>query len=79
MKKLILFLFLGLSLFASTSFSHAFPGLHVSEKIETTVYITKTGAKYHNASCRYLRQSKIEIAKKKAIAQGYEACKVCKP
>lgn len=44
-----------------------------------TVYITKTGTKYHRGSCRYLRQSKIKISRSQAIAQGYKACKVCKP
>jgi len=45
---------------------------------ETTVYVTKTGAKYHVAGCRYLSKSMISIsltdAKKK-----YTACSVCKP
>ncbi len=27
----------------------------------TTVYITKTGQKYHRSDCSYLRQSKISI------------------
>ncbi|MCL1803686.1 MAG: hypothetical protein FWG30_08640 [Eubacteriaceae bacterium] len=44
-----------------------------------TVYITKTGAKYHLDGCQYLRLSQIEISKSDAIAQGYEACLVCKP
>ena len=44
-----------------------------------SVYITRTGTKYHRGSCRYLRQSKIKISRSKAIAQGYEACKVCRP
>lgn len=46
---------------------------------EVTVYITRTGERYHRGSCRYLRQSKIAIKKKDAIAQGYTACKVCRP
>lgn len=44
-----------------------------------TVYVTRTGAKYHNGSCSYLRQSKISIELKKAKEQGYTACKVCRP
>lgn len=44
-----------------------------------TVYITKTGEKYHQGDCRYLSHSKYEIELKNAIDQGYEACKVCKP
>jgi hypothetical protein len=44
-----------------------------------TVYITDTGAKYHVGSCRYLSHSKHPISLKDAKAQGYEACKVCRP
>ncbi|MCD7752225.1 MAG: DUF5011 domain-containing protein [Lachnospiraceae bacterium] len=44
-----------------------------------TVYITDTGTKYHKDGCRYLSQSKHAISKARAIALGYEACKVCKP
>ncbi|UOB19349.1 hypothetical protein [Abyssalbus ytuae] len=44
-----------------------------------TVYITKTGEKYHTATCRYLKYSKIEIELEKALELGYEPCLVCKP
>ena len=44
-----------------------------------TVYITKSGSKYHRAGCRYLNKSKIPIDKQEAIARGYSPCKVCKP
>ncbi|MDD7887099.1 hypothetical protein [Flavivirga sp. 57AJ16] len=44
-----------------------------------TVYITKTGKKYHKNNCRYLKYSKKEITLEKAIALGYQACLVCKP
>ena len=44
----------------------------------TTVYITKTGKKYHRLSCRTLR-SIIKTTKKEAQARGYTACKVCCP
>jgi hypothetical protein len=46
---------------------------------EQTVYITKTGKKYHTATCRYLSKSKIPISLKDAKAQGYTACSVCNP
>ena len=46
---------------------------------EQTVYITKTGKKYHTASCRYLGKSKIPISLKDAKAKGYTPCSVCKP
>jgi hypothetical protein len=42
-----------------------------------TVYITKTGEKYHQEACRYLSKSKISIELKKAKENGYTACSVC--
>src|SRR4029078_12386978 len=44
-----------------------------------TVYITKTGQKYHTSDCRYLNHSKIAIELKEAIQNGYDACSVCQP
>jgi competence protein ComEC len=52
------------------------------KKVETkeeTVYVTKTGKKYHRATCRYLSRSKISTSLKDAKANGYTACSVCKP
>lgn len=54
--------------------------LGFSCKVESqTVYVTKTGEKYHTDSCRYLKYSKIEIELDDAKNLGYEACLVCKP
>jgi hypothetical protein len=50
-----------------------------SQTKEQTVYITKTGKKYHTATCRYLSKSKIPISLRDAKANGYTACSVCKP
>ncbi len=44
-----------------------------------SVYITKTGEKYHKETCHYLRYSKIEIPVEKAIELRYDGCLVCKP
>ena len=44
-----------------------------------TVYITKTGEKYHLGSCRYLKKSKIPIDIDDAVARGYTPCSVCSP
>jgi Putative peptidoglycan-binding domain-containing protein len=46
---------------------------------EYTVYITRTGSKYHRAGCRYLRQSQIAISLSDAKKEGYEPCSVCNP
>jgi hypothetical protein len=44
-----------------------------------TVYITKTGTKYHRGSCSSLSKSKIPISLADAKAAGYEPCKNCDP
>jgi hypothetical protein len=46
---------------------------------EEIVYITRTGSKYHRASCRYLSKSMIPISLKDAKARGYTPCSVCQP
>ena len=42
------------------------------------VYVTRTGEKYHRASCSSLRSSKIEMPLVEAAAR-YGACKICRP
>lgn len=44
-----------------------------------TVYVTKTGKKYHTINCRHLKYSKKEITLERAKELGYSACKVYKP
>lgn len=44
-----------------------------------TVYITKTGSKYHRSTCSYLRSSKTLIALSEAMERGYEPCSRCDP
>ena len=51
----------------------------VKQSKSSTVYITRTGSKYHRSSCSYLRQSKISITLKNAKSSGYTACSRCKP
>lgn len=46
---------------------------------DITVYITRTGEKYHRLGCRYLSKSCIPISLPDAKARGYTPCKVCKP
>lgn len=46
---------------------------------ETAVYVTKTGNKYHTASCSSLKNSRREISLAAAVAEGYEPCSRCKP
>jgi endonuclease YncB( thermonuclease family) len=63
------------------------PGLPVASKVDLaptersvteTVYATRTGAKYHRASCRYLAHSQIPMALADAAAR-YSPCSVCRP
>lgn len=46
---------------------------------EVTVYVTRTGAKYHRAGCRYLRKSAMALDLRNAAAVEYTPCAVCKP
>jgi micrococcal nuclease len=45
---------------------------------DITVYVTRTGRKYHREDCRYLAKSKIPISLKEA-KERYEPCSVCLP
>jgi len=53
-------------------------GTQPAAQLEDTVYVTRTGAKYHRAGCRYLSKSMIPIPLKEA-AQRYAPCSVCRP
>jgi len=44
-----------------------------------TVYGTKTGSKYHLATCSSLKSSKMPMTLSEAKAQGLTACKNCNP
>lgn len=48
-----------------------------TREASVTVYVTRTGHKFHRAGCRYLSRSQIPIDKKKAIAEGFSPCSVC--
>ena len=44
-----------------------------------TVYVTKSGSKYHRLGCQHLKKSQIEISLQNAISGGYEPCSKCSP
>lgn len=44
-----------------------------------TVYITKSGTKYHRETCSSLSKSKIPIDLDDALARGYVQCSNCRP
>lgn len=47
-------------------------------QVEQTVYVTRTGEKYHSAGCRYLRTSSIPLSLSEA-KKVYSPCSVCNP
>ncbi len=62
-----------------TSGSGIQPFIAVSAPSEQTVYVTKTGKKYHRASCRSLRKGRIPMTLEEAVEKGYKPCGICKP
>lgn len=52
-------------------------GCAFSQADDQTVYITRTGNKYHKSTCQYLKYSRIGIRQSVAKEQGYTACSAC--
>jgi hypothetical protein len=50
----------------------------LDKQTDSTVYITKSGKKYHRAGCIYLGKSAIAI-KLSDAKKYYQPCKRCKP
>jgi competence protein ComEC len=77
MRRLLATLTIGVTLFCPVALPiSAQLGPMVQQDNQTqTVYITRSGKKYHSDGCRFLTSSKIAIAK----AKGYTASKVCHP
>ena len=48
-----------------------------SGMVAQTVYVTKTGKKYHDKNCVHLSKSSIAISFEDAVAKGYTACQNC--
>jgi len=63
---LTLFLTLFLSLFL------------ISESLSQTVYVTKSGKKYHTEKCRYAKNSNA-VSLSDAVNRGLTPCSVCNP
>lgn len=59
--------------------AHGYESAHVQQK-EATVYVTRTGTKFHKGSCFHIsgRQT-FSMSRSAAVKQGYGACKHCKP
>jgi micrococcal nuclease len=46
---------------------------------ETTVYLSRSGAKYHRENCSMLRAVKTPVTLEAALRAGKTACSVCRP
>ena len=55
------------------------PEMSDDDTDSVTVYVTKSGEKYHSDGCQYLRKSKIAMDLKDAKAKGYTLCSKCAP
>jgi cell division protein FtsX len=66
------------ALHVATLTVHAESAAQKQDPQTITVFITRTGAKYHRAECRYLSRSKIAVALTEA-AKHYGPCSVCRP
>jgi hypothetical protein len=53
--------------------------LSVSVKAQTTIYKTPSGAKYHLATCRMVKNVSEKITVEEARLLGLQPCKICKP
>lgn len=56
-----------------------FKQVESSQKIESVVYVTRTGKKYHRSTCRYAAKATRSMPRSEAEALGYGACGICKP
>lgn len=81
MRRLLAFFVLALSLLSPVALPIAAQRREATQPTNQTqtVYITRTGKRYHRDGCRYLSASKIPISLKDAKVNGYTPCKVCHP
>jgi hypothetical protein len=68
-----------LSLLVSCGSEKPEPTYAASNSDSVTVYVTRTGSKYHRDGCRYLSKSQFAISLEDAKDQGYEPCSKCNP
>jgi len=88
MKRFLLGLLVILGSFTALgpSVAHVLDHLALTAMVEAqedpakvTVYITKTGEKYHRDGCISLRKSRFAVSLKEAVERGYGPCKICQP
>jgi len=64
---------------AGQSYQAPPPQVQPQPQADATVYITRTGSKFHRAGCRSLSRSSSPISRPRAVQQGYQPCSVCNP
>jgi hypothetical protein len=82
MRKLLALVVLALTLTGAAPISTLTPRHDQPEllqNVEVTVFITRTGARYHRDGCQYLRRSRVPVTLSAAKAAGYTPCHVCIP
>jgi micrococcal nuclease len=55
------------------------PSIAEASAADITVYVTRTGSKYHTATCSSLRRGRTPMSLKDACAAGYTPCSRCNP
>ncbi len=68
----------GAAVGGANSSARAAPEARPSAGQDDTVFVTRSGRKYHKEGCRFLSRSKIPMKRNEAVEQ-YEPCGVCKP
>lgn len=48
-----------------------------AETKDCTVYITRTGARYHKQGCSSLRRSSMAVSRSQALKSGLSPCRRC--
>jgi hypothetical protein len=81
MRRLLLTLTIALVLLGGAFYTAPTHPTFAAQRDESraTVYVTRTGERYHRGSCHHLRRSKFAVSISEAKRQGYTPCKVCRP
>jgi hypothetical protein len=48
-----------------------------AQKQDCTVYVTRTGHRYHREGCRYLSHGAVAMTREEALKRGLTPCHVC--
>jgi hypothetical protein len=77
-RRLLYLCLLFAALFTAAPVGLVRPDNHAcADTKECTVYVTRTGIRYHRPTCSSLRYSRRAMTRSDAIAAGYTPCKRC--